>query len=291
VTPSGPRKTSCGPPIARPLMQSIRTWLASIALALISIALGGPSRAAPCGGDFGAWLADFKREAATQGISQRTISSALDGVVDDPVTLTRDHSQRVFTQTFEQFSGRMISPDRLRKAPALMAQYAATFARIERQFGVPAPVLVAIWGLETDFGVNQGKFSIIRSVATLAHDCRRTDKFRAELLDVLRIVERGDMTPAELRGDWAGEIGQTQFLPSSYVQFAVDFDGNGKRDLIHSAPDALASTANYLKSKGWRRGEPWGEGTANFDVILEWNKARVYAKTIALFAEKLAATR
>jgi lytic murein transglycosylase len=262
-----------------------------IALALISIALCGPSRAAPCGGDFNAWLADFKREAATQGISQRTIAAALDGVVDDPVTLTRDRSQRVFTQTFEQFSGRMTSPDRLRKGPALMAQYAATFARIERQFGVPAPVIVAIWGLETDFGVNQGKFSIIRSVATLAHDCRRTNKFRAELLDVLRIVERGDMTPAELRGDWAGEIGQTQFLPSSYVQFAVDFDGNGKRDLIHSVPDALASTANYLKSKGWRPGEPWGEGTANFNVILEWNKARVYAKTIALFAEKLAATR
>jgi lytic murein transglycosylase len=277
-------------------MQSIRTGFAStalalIALALILVAICGPARAAPCGGDFNAWLADFKAEAATQGISQRAIAAALDGVVDDPVTLTRDRSQRVFTQTFEQFSGRMISPDRLRKGPALLAQHAATFARIERQFGVPGPVLTAIWGLETDFGVNQGKFSIVRSVATLAHDCRRADKFRAELLDVLRIVDRGDMTPAELRGDWAGEIGQTQFLPSSYVQFAVDFDGNGKRDLIHSAPDALASTANYLKSKGWRRGEPWGEGTANFNVILEWNKARVYAKTIALFAERLAATR
>ncbi len=277
-------------------MQSIRTGfpsiaLALIALALISIAFCGPSRAASCGGDFNAWLADFKGEAAAQGISQRAIAAALDGVTDDPVTLTRDRSQRVFTQTFEQFSGRMISPDRLRKGPALLAQHAATFARIERQFGVPGPVLTAIWGLETDFGVNQGKFSIVRSVATLAHDCRRADKFRAELLDVLRIVDRGDMTPAELRGDWAGEIGQTQFLPSSYVQFAVDFDGNGKRDLIHSAPDALASTANYLKSKGWRRGEPWGEGTANFNVILEWNKARVYAKTIALFAERLAATR
>ncbi len=289
MTPSGP--TPCGPPIAGPFVSSVRVWLAPIALALILITICGPSRAAPCGGDFGAWLADFKREAATQGISQKTIAAALDGVVEDPVTLTRDRSQRVFTQTFEQFSGRMISPDRMRKGPALMAQYAATFARIERQFGVPASVLVAIWGLETDFGVNQGKFSIIRSVATLAHDCRRTDKFRAELLDVLRIVERGDMTPAELRGDWAGEIGQTQFLPSSYVQFAVDFDGNGKRDLIRSAPDALASTANYLKNKGWRPGEPWGEGTANFNVILEWNKARVYAKTIALFAEKLAATR
>ena len=272
-------------------MKSIRTLFPSIAGAMFCIAFAGPSLAASCGDDFETWLTEFKREAASQGISQRAIASALDSVVDDPVTLTRDRSQRVFTQTFEQFSGRMISPDRLRKGPALLAQHAATFARIERQFGVPPPVLTAIWGLETDFGVNQGKFSIIRSVATLAHDCRRPDKFRGELFDVLRIVDRGDMTPAELRGDWAGEIGQTQFLPSSYVQFAVDFDGNGKRDLVHSAPDALASTANYLKSKGWRRGEPWGEGTANFDVILEWNKARVYAKTIALFAERLAATR
>jgi lytic murein transglycosylase len=272
-------------------MQFIQKWFRSIALALISIAVCGPSRAAPCGGDFSAWLSDFKLDAASQGISQKTIAAALDGLAADPAVITRDHSQRVFSQTFEQFSGRMISPDRMRKAPALLAQHAATFARIERQFGVPGPVIAAIWGLETDFGVNQGKFSIIRSVATLAHDCRRADKFRAELLDVLRIVDRGDMTPGELRGDWAGEIGQTQFLPSSYLQFAVDFDGNGKRDLIHSAPDALASTANYLKSKGWRRGEPWGEGTANFDVLLEWNKARVYAKTIALFAERLSATR
>jgi lytic murein transglycosylase len=195
--------------------------------------------------------------------------------------LSRDRRQGVFTQTFEQFSGRMISPDRMRKGTALLTRHAAMFERIERQFGVPGPVLVAIWGLETDFGVNQGKYSIIRSVATLAHDCRRPDKFRAELFDALRIVDRGDMTPAELHGDWAGEIGQTQFLPSSYLKYGVDFDGN-------SSADALASTANYLKGYGWHAGEPWGEGTANFNVILEWNKAKVYAKTIALYADRLA---
>jgi lytic murein transglycosylase len=262
---------------------------ASTAAVLSCLALAGPSRAASCGGDFDAWLEDFKREAAEQGISQRAIASSLDGVTSDPAVLSRDRGQRVFTQTFEQFSGRMISPDRMRKGTAMLARQTAMFARIERQFGVPGPVLVAIWGLETDFGVNQGKYSIIRSVATLAHDCRRPDKFRAELFDTLRIVDRGDMTPAELHGQWAGEIGQTQFLPSSYLKYAVDFDGNGRRDLIHSAPDALASTANYLKSYGWRRGEPWGEGTENFNVILEWNKAGVYARTIAAFAERLAA--
>jgi lytic murein transglycosylase len=269
-------------------MNTFRTL--SLSTAVLWVALAGPLRAASCGGDFEAWLADLEREAAAQGISQRAIAASLDGVTPDPAVLSRDRRQGVFTQTFEQFSERMISPDRMRKGTALLARHAAMFDRIERQFGVPGPMLTAIWGLETDFGVNQGKYSIIRSVATLAHDCRRPDKFRAELFDALRIVDRGDMTPAELRGDWAGEIGQTQFLPSSYLKYGVDFDGNGKRDLIHSSADALASTANYLKGYGWRRGEPWGEGTANFNVILEWNKARVYAKTIAAFAERLAAS-
>src|SRR5258707_761711 len=278
-----------GRSIVRSVMRHIRTLSLLIASAVFCLALAGPSRAAPCGGDFNPWLADFKREAATQGISQRAIGAALEGVTVDPAVLSRDRGQHVFSQTFEQFSGRMISADRMRRGGALLARQAAIFARIERQFGVPGPVLTAIWGLETDFGVNQGKFSIIRSVATLAHDCRRPDKFRAELFDALRIVDRGDMTPAELRGDWAGEIGQTQFLPPSYLKYGVDFDGNGKRDLIHSSADALASTANYLKGYGWRRGEPWDEGTENFKVILEWNKAKVYAKTIAAFAERLAA--
>ncbi len=275
-------------------MKLIRTLSLSIAstpflLALLCVALTGPLHAAPCGGDFEAWRAEFEREAAAQGISQRAIASSLEGVTPDPAVLSRDHRQGVFTQTFEQFSGRMISPDRMRKGTAVLSRQAALFDRIERQFGVPGPILVAIWAMETDFGVNQGKFSIIRSVATLAHDCRRPDKFRAELFDTLRIVDRGDMTPAELHGDWAGEIGQTQFLPSSYLKYGVDFDGNGKRDLIHSSADALASTANYLKGYGWKRGEPWGEGTENFNVILEWNKAKVYARTIALFAERLSA--
>jgi lytic murein transglycosylase len=270
------------------MMQLIR--ISSLSFALLCLAPAGSSRAAaPCGGDFETWLAEFEHEAAAQGISQRAIAASLDGVTPDPAVLARDHRQGVFTQTFEQFSGRMISPDRMRKGTAVLARQAAMFDRIERQFGVPGPIIVAIWALETDFGVNQGKFSIVRSVATLAYDCRRPDKFRGELLDVLRIVDRGDMTPAELHGDWAGEIGQTQFLPSSYLKYGVDFDGNGRRDLIHSSADALASTANYLKGYGWRRGEPWGEGTANFGVILEWNKAKVYAKTIAAFAERLAA--
>ena len=159
--------------------------------------------------------------------------------------------------------------------------------RIEQRYGVPGPVLVAIWGLETDYGVNQGKFSTIRSLATLAYDCRRSEKFRTELLDALRIIERGDLTSSEMIGAWAGEIGQTQFLPSSYLSFAVDFDGNGHRDLIHSPPNALASTANYLKTFGWTRDQPWMQGSANFDALQKWNDSEVYAKTVAYFAIRL----
>ena len=243
--------------------------------------------AAPCGGDFGAWLQGVKTEAAAAGISQRTIQSALNGVTYDPSIIARDHAQGVFRQSFEQFSGRMVPP-RLARAQQLLARYAPVFSRIEQQFGVPGPVIVAIWGLETDFGANSGKFPTIRSLAALAYDCRRPDKFRGELIAALQIVDRGDMAPSDLHGAWAGEIGQTQFLPSSYLKYAVDYDGNGRRDLIRSVPDVLASTANYLKGYGWQRGQPWGEGTANFQVLLQWNASQVYTKTVAYFAQQLA---
>jgi lytic murein transglycosylase len=247
-----------------------------------------PARSAPCGtGSFASWLDDFRSEAAAKGIAPAAIASSLNGLTPDQAVLSRDHSQRVFSQSFEEFSGRMVPP-RLLRGANLMKQYGSVLARIEQSYGVPGEVLVAIWGLETDFGVNTGKFSTLRSLATLAYDCRRSEMFRAELMDALRIVERGDLTPSEMRGAWAGEIGQTQFMPSSYIKFAVDFDGNGRRDLLRSAPDVLASTANYLGSYGWQRGKDWEPGSANFAVIQQWNKSEVYAKTIAYFASQLA---
>jgi lytic murein transglycosylase len=262
-------------------------------MAFVVLGLGGFLTAAalaaqvPCGGDFDAWLNGFKQEAAAQGVSAHTIESALAGVTYDPGIIARDHAQGVFHQSFEQFSGRMVPP-RLSRGAKLLQQYAPVFVRIEAQYGVPGAVIVAIWGLETDFGANSGKFPTIRSLATLAYDCRRPEKFRGELVAALQIVERGDMAPAEMHGAWAGEIGQTQFLPSSYLKYAVDYDGNGRRDLIHSVPDVLASTANYLKGYGWQKGQPWGEGTANFQVLLQWNASQVYTKTVAYFAERLA---
>ncbi len=260
----------------------------AVALAGAVLVSTAPAFAAQCNhkAGFDGFIADFKKEAAAKGISKKGLA-ALDGLTVDDKVLAADRNQKVFKQSFEQFSGRMISKDRLVKGAKQLQQNADIIKRIEKQYGVPGAVVVAIWGLETDYGVNQGKMSVVRSAATLAYDCRRTDKFQAELTEALRIVDRGDMSAADLKGDWAGEIGQTQFLPSSYVKYAVDFDHKGRRDLINNVPDVLASTANYLKSYGWQRGQGWNQGEPNFAVIQEWNKAEVYAKTIALFAEKL----
>ncbi len=266
----------------------MRLRLTAFAVALASV-LSGPALAASCSDDgsgFSQWLEDFKQDAAAQGISSRVISAALDGVTYDRKVIGLDRNQRHFKQSFEQFSGRMIPP-RMKRAKSMLTKHAATLARIEQQFGVPAAVVVAIWGLETDFGAVRGNMSTIRSLATLTHDCRRSDFFRGQLIDALRIAERGDLSPSQMRGGWAGELGQTQFLPSSYIAFAVDFDGNGRADLISSTADVLASTANYLKGHGWRTGQAWTPGSGNFDVIVSWNKAQVYAKTVAEFARRL----
>ena len=271
------------------VLMLIRQSLASAILGVIYIALTvGAAIAAECQQEnFGNWLEHFKQEAIRQSISQQTIVSALNGITYDPAIIARDHSQSVFQQSFEQFSGRMVSPDRLRKGANMLKRYGSILERIEDRYGVPAEVLVAIWGLESDYGVNQGKYSTVRSLATLAYDCRRSEKFQAELLDALRLIERGDLTSHEMIGAWAGEVGQTQFLPSTYLEFAVDFEGLGHRDLIHSALNALASTANYLKNYGWASGQPWSEGTGNFLVLQKWNESEVYAKTVAYFATRL----
>jgi lytic murein transglycosylase len=256
--------------------------------AMLMSSVASAAQAATCGsGSFDAWLDDFKHEAAAKGISQAAITAGLSGVTLDQSVLSRDRGQQVFQQSFAEFSARMVPP-RLTRGSNLMKQYGSVLGRIEQRYGVPGAVLVAIWGLETDFGVNVGKFPTMRSIATLAYDCRRSEMFRAELMDALRIVDRGDLNPAEMRGAWAGEIGQTQFMPSSYIKFAVDFDGNGKRDLLHSAPDVLASTANFLASNGWQRDKDWEPGGANFGVLQQWNKSEVYSKTIGYFASELA---
>jgi lytic murein transglycosylase len=260
------------------------SFLAAILLA------AGQAAAATCRdpAGFEKWLDDIGQEAVAQGISPEAVKQGLSGVIFDQSIIRKDRGQGVFKQSFEQFAGRMVSPARLRGGATMLKRHAATLSRIEQRFGVPAPVLVAIWGLETDFGAVKGNHPVIRSVATLAYDCRRSDFFKAHLFDALRIVDSGDLTPAEMRGAWAGEMGQTQFMPSNYVRYAIDFDGDGRADLLHSPADVLASTANYLQGHGWVRGGDWEPGSPNFEAIRAWNKSQVYSRTIAYYASKLA---
>jgi lytic murein transglycosylase len=234
---------------------------------------------------FPKWLQGFKQQAVAQGISPRTVSAALDGVTYDPATIAKDRGQAVFAQSFTQFSNRMVSSNRLQVGSSLLKKYAQTFARIQQEYGVPGPVLIAFWGLETDFGKVMGNMESIRSLATLSFDCRRPEKFSAELLDALRVIERGDLTPREMRGPAHGEVGQFQFQPSTYYNYAVDFDGDGRRDLIRSAPDSLASAANYLRSIGWQANQPWLE-QVRIPKDLPWDQADVTIKRPRLFWAK-----
>jgi lytic murein transglycosylase len=230
---------------------------AAVALALLAQPAEAAARCRNTG-SFDAWLAAFRQEAAAQGISRQAIGAALDGVTFDPNIIRRDSGQGVFSQSFVQFAGRMAGGGRYQIGLKQLKAQAPLLARIEQQFGVPPPVVTALWGLESDYGAYKGgTFHIIRSVATLAYDCRRPEFFRKQLLDAVRIVQRGDLRPEEMIGNWAGELGPTQFTPSDYFNHGVDMDGDGRVDMIRSVPDALASAANLLKSFGWQRGQPW----------------------------------
>jgi len=219
-------------------------------------------RAASChnGENFDRFLADLKQQAVSAGVSQRTIAEASPYLVYDQGIVNRDRGQRVFGQIFTQFAGRMAAPFRMQQGQAHIRTYAAAFARAEKEYGVPPAVIAAFWGLESDFGANMGNLPTLRSLVSLAYDCRRAERFQNETIAALKVIDRGDLTPEEMVGSWAGELGQTQFLPTHYVTYAVDYDGDGRRDLLRSAPDVIGSTANYIATGlKWRRGEPWLE--------------------------------
>jgi lytic murein transglycosylase len=263
-----------------PMSFIARIAAAGILAAAVTLPAARDAHAAACSNNpaqFSRWLQAFKQEAAGQGISPQTVSFALDGLTYDPATIAKDRGQGVFAQSFLQFSGRMVSPNRLQVGSQLLKKYAPVFAKIEQQYGVPGPVLVAFWGLETDFGKVMGNMQTMRSLATLSFDCRRPEEFQEQLLYALRVIERGDLTPQEMRGPAHGEVGQFQFQPKNYFEFAVDFDGNGRRDLVRSAPDSLASAANYLQSKGWQANQPWLE-QVRVPSDLPWDQADVTIK-------------
>jgi lytic murein transglycosylase len=269
--------------------QGIRMRKLLLAVVFGTVIAAGPALAARCGGDFNAFVASISAEAAAAGISQSVVSSAFAGVTEDAAVLNFDRRQRyTFNKSFEQYVSTRVGAGRINGGRAMLQRHAALLSSIEARFGVPRQILVAIWGLETDFGKgDMGKLPVIRTLATLAHDCRRTELFQGELIAALKIVQRGDLPLRDMIGAYAGEIGQTQFLPSSYIKYGVDFDGDGHVNLRHSVPDVLASTANLLHTNGFKMGAPYGEGTANFEAMREWNHATIYRKTIAYFADQL----
>jgi lytic murein transglycosylase len=260
--------------------------------ALVGLTIGGASaEAVQCGNTpegFRTWLEDFKQVAINDGVSPDVVDNALATANFEPSVLAHDHGQGALQGNFASFAASHITPSRVKRGKTMLLAYAEPFQRIEERFGVPAPVLVAIWGLETDFGSGLGKYPTFSALATLAYDCRRGSLYRAELIDALMIVQRGLLSPSQMRGAWAGELGQTQFMPSAYLKYGVSANGGRGGDLIGNSADALASTANFLHAHGWQRGERWDEGQPNFAALLEWNASPVYAKTIAEFADRLA---
>jgi lytic murein transglycosylase len=254
------------------------------AAALFLAIFSGPARAeqtpaAPAAnancrntGSFERWIAAFRQEAAGSGISRATIASALDGMTLDQGIIARDRRQSFFAQSFQAFASKLISQNRIQNGAARLKQHKDLIGKVEQEFGVQGPVIVAFWALESDYGVAMGNLPVLRSLATLAYDCRRPELFRGELMDALRIIDRGDLTASEMIGSWAGELGQTQFLPSHYFKHAIDYDRDGRRNLMVSVPDVMASTANFLKFLGWQKGQPWLE-EVRAPARLAWDQA------------------
>ena len=224
-------------------------------------------------GAFEPWLANFKKEAAAKGISQAAIAAASPYLVYDQRIINIDRGQKFFAQNFVEMSDKMLAgAGRLSSGPPQIRKHQALFEREMKDFGVPASVITAFWGLVSDFGSGQGKDQAIKSLATLAFDCRRSEMFRGHLFDALRIIERGDLRADEMIGSWAGELGQTQMMPSEYMAHAIDYDGDGKRNLIKSAADVIGSTGKYLVHLGWKRGEPWLQ-EVRVPANLPWKEA------------------
>ena len=223
---------------------------------------------------FDNWLAAFRQEAAAQGISQATLDAALTGLVPAERVVDLDRRQPEFMQTFADYLGRRITEGRIARGQALLQEHAVLLDAIEQQYGVPKAVLVAFWGLETNYGVMLGSHNVHASLATLAFDGRRSGFFRSQLLDALRIIDAGHVHAVDMNGSWAGAMGHLQFMPSTFRAYAVDGDGDGRIDVWQSLPDAMYSAANYLRRAGWRAHEP-----VALEVRLpqgfDWRHARV----------------
>jgi len=224
--------------------------------AAVAATMSWPGRVAAS--DFQSWLADFRREAKGLGISDRTLDAAFIGVEPIPRIIELDRKQPEFALTFDEYIGRVVSQVRIERGRQLLSENRGLLDKVTGRYPVQPRFIVALWGIESDFGRLMGTYSVVAALATLAFDGRRSAYFRRELLDALRIIEDGHVAASAMKGSWAGAMGQSQFMPSSFVRFAVDFDGDGRRDIWGSRADVFASAANYLSRSGWQFDQTWG---------------------------------
>ena len=251
-------------------MMRLRAVFSGLGLAVL-LAASPLSAAAPADGasaDFATWLEDLRAEARTRGISDVTLDAAFDGVAPIGRVIELDRRQPEFTQTFWGYLDRRATDQRIERGHELLKRHEALLKRVEARYGVQPRFLVAFWGLESNFGDYMGNMSVIGALATLAFDERRADFFRSELLNALAILEAGHIAPQAMQGSWAGAMGQVQFMPSTFMNYAVDFDGDGRRDIWQSLPDTFASAANFLSNINWDGEKTWGREVrlpADFD--------------------------
>jgi membrane-bound lytic murein transglycosylase B len=220
---------------------------------------------------FALFVAGVRAEAQHNGISKLTLDRAFAGVRVNQRVIELDHHQPEFTFTWDQYRSRIVSQARVAKGRDKYARYRDLLTRVSSRYGVPAGIILGIWGLESDYGAEMGGFNVVEALATLSWEGRRAAFFRSELMDALRILESGDITPAQMVGSYAGAMGQTQFMPDSFLKYAVDFSGTGRRDIWNDFGCVFASTANYLAREGWQAGLPWGQAVVvpqGFDAAL-----------------------
>lgn len=235
---------------------SRRVLLVGLAGTLAAVAGSGEAGAQPR--DFAAWLEAFKAEARARGISAAILERAFAGVRPLDTVIEADRRQPERRLTFAEYRARVVSEARIRRGRELLDEHRALLERVRARFGVPPATLVALWGIESSYGTYKGSYRVVEALATLAWEGRRAELFRRELLAALEILERRERDPERLLGSWAGAMGQCQFMPSTFLSYAIDFDGDGRRDIWTSLPDVFASMSHYLSRAGWSGGERWG---------------------------------